>query len=178
MVPPTRAERHGRYASRPSTLRRMYDLLRSGWMAVLLATLLVACAQPVATPAQPGLATAELTLTRSPTCACCKGHEAHLEQAGIAVRTVIDEDITTIKDDYRIPSEMRSCHTSEVAGYFVEGHVPVAAIARLLAERPEIDGIALPGMPAGSPGMGGTLDRPLVVFASADGEVVGEFGRF
>lgn len=73
---------------------------------------------------------------------------------------------------------MRSCHTSEVAGYFVEGHVPVAAIERLLAERPEIDGIALAGMPAGSPGMGGTLEGPLVVFAIADGELVGESGRF
>lgn len=156
----------------------MYEPLRGGWMAVLLAAFLVACAQPVAAPAQSGLATAELTLTRSPTCACCKGHEAYLEQAGIAVRTVIDEDITTIKEDHRIPSEMRSCHTSEVAGYFVEGHVPLAAIERLLTERPEIDGIALPGMPAGSPGMGGTLEGPLVVFAIADGEVVGEFGRF
>ena len=156
----------------------MYEPLRGAWMAVLLATLLVACAQPVATPAQPGLATAELTLTRSPTCACCKGHEAYLQQAGIAVRTLIDEDITTIKDRYRIPSEMRSCHTSEVAGYFVEGHVPLAAIELLLTERPDIDGIALAGMPAGSPGMGGSLEGPLIVFAIADGEVVGEFGRF
>lgn len=147
-------------------------------MAALLATLLAACAQPVAPAARSGLAVAELTLTRSPTCACCEGHQAYLEQAGVVVRAVINDDITAVKDRFRIPSEMRSCHTSEVAGYFVEGHVPAAAIERLLTERPDIDGIALPGMPAGSPGMGGALAGALVVYAVRDGEVVGEFRRF
>jgi hypothetical protein len=73
---------------------------------------------------------------------------------------------------------MRSCHTSTIGRYFVEGHVPFAAIQQLMEQRPDIDGISLPGMPAGSPGMGGDLEGPLVVYAIDDGQVVGEFGSF
>ena len=71
---------------------------------------------------------------------------------------------------HNIPSELESCHTTEVAGYFVEGHVPVEAIDKLLEEKPDIDGIALPGMPAGSPGMGGLKTEDFVIYALKDGE--------
>lgn len=70
-----------------------------------------------------------------------------------------------IKSRLGIPPEMWSCHTIEAGGYFIEGHVPVKAIERLLAERPPITGIALPGMPPGSPGMGGVRTGPLVIYA-------------
>jgi hypothetical protein len=94
------------------------------------------------------------------------------------VRVTVSEDINALKDGYRIPAEMRSCHTSAIGRYFVEGHVPFPAIQQLMEQRPEIDGISLPEMPAGSPGMGGALEGPLVVYAIDDGRVVGEFGSF
>ncbi len=73
---------------------------------------------------------------------------------------------------------MYSCHTTDIGGYLVEGHVPLAAIERLLAERPPLDGIALPGMPAGSPGMGGSADGSLTVYGIRDGRIVEVFGEF
>jgi hypothetical protein len=123
-------------------------------------------------------ASLEVQLTKSPTCTCCTGHEAYLERLGMRVRVTVSEDINALKDGYRIPAEMRSCHTSAIGRYFVEGHVPFPAIQQLMEQRPEIDGISLPGMPAGSPGMGGALEGPLVVYAIDDGRVVGEFGSF
>lgn len=161
----------------------------------MLALLLLACAAPAgapasrtpaidrgatAAPADSGATAAPATaiVMRSPTCSCCGGHEAYLRDAGMEVLTVMHDDMAAVKDDYAVPADMRSCHTTDVAGYFVEGHVPLAAIDRLLAERPDIDGIALPGMPAGAPGMGGQLAGPLVVWAISDGAVVGEFGSF
>ncbi len=76
-----------------------------------------------------------------------------------------------VKDDYGIPEDMRSCHTSIMGDYYVEGHVPVEAIWKLLQEQPEIDGIALPGMPDGSPGMSGKKEQPFIIYSIADGEV-------
>jgi hypothetical protein len=152
--------------------------------AVLAATLLAACAQPADRPAvtasMPAAAWASLDvlLTKSPTCTCCTGHEAYLEGLGMRVQVTVAEDINAVKDVYSIPAEMRSCHTSTMGRYFVEGHVPFAAIQQLMEQRPDIDGITLPGMPAGSPGMGGELESPLVVYAIDDGQVVGEFGSF
>lgn len=152
--------------------------------AVVAAALLAACAQPadrpVVTASLPTAAWASLDvlLTKSPTCTCCTGHEAYLEGLGMRVQVTITEDINAVKDVYAIPAEMRSCHTSTIGRYFVEGHVPFAAIQQLMAQRPDIDGISLPGMPAGSPGMGGELEGPLVVYAIDDGAVVGEFGSF
>ena len=78
-------------------------------------------------------------------------------------------DMAAFKAEVGVPMEYASCHTTIVAGYFVEGHVPLAAIERLLAERPDIDGLALPGMPPGSPGMGGTQQGPFEVLAITDG---------
>lgn len=82
-----------------------------------------------------------------------------------------------LKESVGIPPDLASCHTALIDGYVVEGHVPADAIRRLLDERPEIDGIALPGMPAGSPGMGGRRDAAWVVYAVSGGEVT-EFGRW
>ncbi|MEX1155522.1 MAG: DUF411 domain-containing protein [Chloroflexota bacterium] len=157
----------------------MHILPRAGWSALLLALLLASCAQPGAAPSRnPGTPDDELVLTKSPTCTCCSGHEAYLRDAGMRVRVVLAENIADMKDEYGIPADMRSCHTSVIAGYFVEGHVPLAAIEQLLRERPDLDGIALPGMPAGAPGMGGVLAGPLTVYGIKDGRVVGEFGDF
>jgi hypothetical protein len=133
-----------------------------------------------AVPASPGGTGAAntVTLVRSPTCGCCEGHEEHLVAAGYEVRSVLTDGYGKVKDAHGIPLDMRSCHTSLVGRYFVEGHVPAAAIEQLLRDAPDIDGIALPGMPPGSPGMGGIAADGLTVWAIDDGEVVGEFGNF
>jgi len=152
---------------------------------VVAALLLAACGQPTATTtmspqsqAGPAFEGVEVLLTKSPTCGCCSEHAAYLRRFGMSVTEEARGDFTTVKDLYDIPAEMRSCHTATVGRYFVEGHVPYAAIQQLFAELPDIDGISLPGMPPGSPGMDGQLEGQLVVYAIKDGRVVGEFGSY
>ncbi|MEM1945351.1 MAG: DUF411 domain-containing protein [Nitrososphaerota archaeon] len=107
---------------------------------------------------------------RSPACSCCGQYEDYLRASGVIVRSVEMSEIVSFKDRLGIPREMWSCHTSIVEGYYVEGHVPLEAVEKLLDERPAIRGIALPSMPSGSPGMGGVRDKPLKVF-SIDGGI-------
>jgi hypothetical protein len=114
---------------------------------------------------------------RSASCECCGKYVAYLEDQGFEVRTVIEEDRGPLSGRLGIPAEMSSCHTSMVEGYFVEGHAPVEAIHRLLEDRPDVDGIALPGMPPGSPGMGGRQEGPLTIYAITNG-VATEFMVF
>ena len=94
-----------------------------------------------------------VTVTKDPSCGCCGGWVAHVEAAGFPVRVVESPDMDSPQRRLGVPAELASCHTAEVGGYVVEGHVPAAAIRRLLAERPDATGLAVPGMPAGSPGM-------------------------
>ncbi|HWH37733.1 MAG TPA: DUF411 domain-containing protein [Candidatus Limnocylindrales bacterium] len=166
----------------------MTRLLRP-FLLFSLAALLAGCAgAPAAAPREPvpvepsvplaAPTSLAITLVRSPSCGCCAGHADHLARAGYDVASTLTDGYIAVKDAHGIPADMRSCHTSLVGRYFVEGHVPAAAIEQLLRELPEIDGIALPGMPPGSPGMGGVAEGPLVVWAIEDGRVVGEFGRF
>ena len=98
---------------------------------------------------------------------------SYLRELGFEVTTVIPDDMTAFKAEYLIPPAMSSCHTAvfEDSGYVVEGHMPIVAIDQLLANSPDIDGIALPGMPPGTPGMGGRMAGPLEVFALKDGLV-------
>jgi hypothetical protein len=131
--------------------------------------------------APPAGAAAEVptvTVHKTEACECCGQYEDYLEDLGVDTEVVIHDDIGAVKDDLGVPLDQRSCHTNEVAGYFVEGHVPVEAIATLLDEAPDVDGIALAGMPSGSPGMPGEQLEPFVVTTAVDGEVVGELGRF
>ena len=110
-----------------------------------------------------------VTLYRTPTCGCCIKYADYLEEQGFQVETIVQEDLSELKEQLGIPEEMQACHTALIGDYFVEGHVPVEAIDRLLDERPAVDGIAVPGMPAGSPGMGGVLQGSLVVYSITDG---------
>ena len=104
-------------------------------------------------------------------CSCCSSYSNYLESFGIEVKRNFVEDFS-IKTQYDIPSSMYSCHTVIVEKYFVEGHVPIEIIEKLLNEQPNITGIALPGMPQGAPGMGGYRTGPLQVYAiSRDGSV-------
>jgi hypothetical protein len=117
-----------------------------------------------------GQASAIVTVYSSPTCGCCHEYEKYLEENGFEVEPIRTEEMSEMKDELNIPEEMRSCHTAKVGEYFIEGHVPVEAIWKLLEEQPPISGIALPGMPSGSPGMGGDKEEPFTIYAIVDGE--------
>ena len=90
---------------------------------------------------------------KSPTCGCCSKWVDHLRDAGFEVRTTEMRDLADLKASHGIPRHLESCHTALVAGYVLEGHVPATDIQRLLLERPAVRGLAVPGMPIGSPGM-------------------------
>lgn len=95
----------------------------------------------------------KVTVTKDPSCVCCSGWVDHLKQAGFPVAVVQTTDLDRVKTRLRVPPALAACHTGEVAGYVIEGHVPASAIKRLLAEKPGATGLAVPGMPIGSPGM-------------------------
>ena len=92
---------------------------------------------------------------KDPNCGCCSDWVQHLRDAGFAVKVVEAADLKAVRDRLGVPAALAACHTAEVAGYVVEGHVPAEAVRRLLSDRPKAQGIAVPGMPIGSPGMEG-----------------------
>jgi len=96
---------------------------------------------------------AEVIVYKSPSCNCCNKWISHLRDAGFEVTGKNRSDMSNIKSDLGVGRSLRSCHTAIVDGYVVEGHVPADDIKRMLLERPEVTGIAVPGMPRGSPGM-------------------------
>lgn len=103
---------------------------------------------------------------KSMSCGCCGLHAKYLSgKGGLDLDIMIMEDVEPAKDDLNIPNELRTCHTFIIGDYYVEGHVPLEAINRLLEEKPDIAGIALPGMPPGSPGMMGSKSGDWVIFA-------------
>lgn len=109
---------------------------------------------------------------RTPSCGCCKSYEEYLRKHGYEVESVVAENLDPVKAEYGIPDDAESCHTSIIGGYAVEGHVPVEAIDALLAERSDVEAIAVPGMPANSPGMGEPNGEPLeVVAVGTDGQL-------
>ncbi len=112
--------------------------------------------------------TGEAVLYKDPACDCCKGYIAYLREAGIDVDAVNTDDIVSIKEKHKVPEDMYSCHTMIIGGYVVEGHVPLAALNRLLSRQPDIAGIALPGMPSGSPGMPGPKTEKFVIYVISD----------
>ncbi len=103
---------------------------------------------------------------RTPTCGCCGAWVRHLEAAGFRTAVTVQDDLAPLKRQHGITPALESCHTAVVAGYVIEGHVPAADIARLLRERPAgVRGLAVPGMPAGSPGMEGPVAEPYATLA-------------
>ena len=107
---------------------------------------------------------------KTPSCGCCYGYVLFLEEKKFKVKQTDMRSLHTIKQKYNIPVEMQSCHTTVMGKYFIEGHVPIEAINKLLKEQPDIDGIALPGMPIGTPGMPGDKDEPYVIYQLTDGK--------
>jgi hypothetical protein len=106
-------------------------------------------------------------LFKNPQCSCCEAYATYLRRRGLTVSVVATNDLAELDRKAGISEELEGCHTMFVGDYFVSGHVPVEAVTRLLSERPDIKGITLPGMPAGSPGMSGAKDAPFTIHAIA-----------
>ena len=107
---------------------------------------------------------------KTASCGCCYGYVLFLEEEKFKVKQTDMRSLHMIKKKYNIPPKMQSCHTTILGKYFIEGHVPIEAINKLLKEQPDIDGIALPGMPTGTPGMPGEKEEPYVIYQLVDGK--------
>ena len=105
-----------------------------------------------------------VTVFKTPTCGCCGKWVEHLKANGFTVKVQEVNDTSAYEKQYRVPRNMVSCHTAVVNGYTIEGHVPAAEIKRLLNERPHAVGLAVPGMPVGSPGMEAARSEAYSVF--------------
>ena len=127
-------------------MSRLASVLLGGLGAATLVTAVLA-----QRPAQDK--SSELTVYKSPTCGCCGKWIDHMKAAGFQVKVVDLDDLTEIKQASGVPMKLRTCHTAVVGNYAIEGHVPADVVKKLLAEKPAGAGIAVPGMPIGSPGM-------------------------
>jgi hypothetical protein len=139
-------------------------------LSLLLAVTLSGCSPTTAEPSLPGV-----TVHKSATCGCCQLWVDRLRGAGFTVEVRNEDNLNDVKQRVGIPYGMGSCHTAEVAGYFVEGHVPIEDVQRLLRERPDAKGLTVPGMPAGSPGMevpSGQVQPYEVLLVGRDGSTI------
>jgi hypothetical protein len=107
----------------------------------------------LATRRLPAQASQPITVYKSKSCGCCALWVEHLEANNFSPRVHDEEAMDPLKDKLGVPVELRSCHTAIAGAYLIEGHVPAADIKRLLADRPKVAGLAVPGMPSGTPGM-------------------------
>lgn len=166
---------------------------RSLWMLLASSAWLVACSQ-AANPASAVVVSnapdnrantsvfhplPRMTVHKSPSCGCCHLWVEHVRDAGFTVAIKDTDDLASVKHAHGIADDLASCHTAEVEGYVIEGHVPAQDIERLLRERPDIRGLAVPGMPMGSPGMetpDGHREAYVVLALHKDGQV-SEFAR-
>ena len=131
--------------------RRIFCL---GLPFALFGSALPAAAEPIAA-----------TMYKNPQCSCCESYAAYLRENGFQVDVKATNDLAEISRKAGIPSKLQGCHTMFVGDYVVDGHVPVNVIRQLVAERPAIAGITLPGMPMGSPGMTGRKTAPFKIYA-------------
>lgn len=99
--------------------------------------------------------TTDVTMYKDPNCGCCSKWAEHMREAGFTVNEVHSQQTDRVKQQLGIPEAVSSCHSARIGKYLVEGHVPAADVKRLLAEQPDVAGLAAPGMPLGSPGMEG-----------------------
>jgi len=112
-----------------------------------------------------------IVVYKTPTCGCCSKWVDHLKANGFTVLAQNRDDLAPVRAQHGVPPRVLSCHTALVGSYVVEGHVPAADVKRLLQEKPAIKGIAVPGMPMGSPGMEGPTSQPYDTLAfTADGK--------
>lgn len=109
--------------------------------------------KPVTDAVETAITADTIVVYKHPTCGCCNKWITHLQQAGFQVVARDEPQMSLVKTRLGVPAELASCHTAEVNGYVIEGHVPAENIRKLLATRPTAKGLAVPGMPIGSPGM-------------------------
>ena len=140
-------------------------------VALLALGALGACGGPESEPERVALTelseAMQMTVYKTPTCGCCSNWVDHMKAAGFPIEAVdtTHVDLQGIKRVHGVPAHAASCHTAVVDGYVVEGHVPAEDVARMLRERPDIRGLAVPGMPMGSPGMEGPISQKYDVIA-------------
>ena len=152
-------------------------LTRRDWLARVVPGVAVLAIAPDlvarrgALEAQPSQLPRAMTVYKSPTCGCCSAWIEHVEKAGFRCTVRDLPDLTEVKASFGVPRALESCHTAQIGGYLVEGHVPADLIEKLLREKPTARGLAVPGMPIGSPGMeGGTPERyQVLLFDRAGG---------
>jgi hypothetical protein len=124
------------------------NMTRRSLVIGLAASALLAYSHPLRAQDLP-----KIVVSKDPTCGCCTGWVEHLRKAGFTAEVVETSEINRVKVRLGVPQDLASCHTAEIGGYVIEGHVPADAIKRLLAEKPTGKGLAVAGMPMGSPGM-------------------------
>lgn len=123
-------------------------------------------------------AAAQIDIYKSITCGCCDVYSKYVDgKTEPRVNSFNVQNPEEISTRYGIPKEMESCHTMIIGNYFVEGHVPLEAVEKLLKEQPDIKGIAMPGMPMGSPGMTGQKSGDFIIYAVANDGTYSEFMR-
>lgn len=107
----------------------------------------------------------EAVIYKSASCGCCGIYSSYMKNKVEKLTVITTDDVNSIKRNQGVPPELESCHTMIIGDYFVEGHVPIEAVQKLMAERPDIAGIALPGMPSGTPGMPGAKTSQWKIYA-------------
>lgn len=131
-----------------SQIRQLIQILTINFVAIAMSILLVS--EPsMAVPSK----SPTINVYRAPSCSCCGGWIDHLATQGFQPTSIATSNMETLKQQYGVPEGLASCHTAVIDKYVIEGHVPAEDIKRLLVERPNVAGIAVPGMPIGTPGM-------------------------
>lgn len=106
----------------------------------------------------------EVTVYKDPDCGCCTEWVKYMQESGFKVKQVNTRAMDEERQRFGVPPHLASCHTAKVGGYTVEGHVPASAVKKMLAEKPSVRGLTIPGMPANAPGMGAHLPGTLKVY--------------
>ncbi len=120
----------------------------------------------------------EIDIYKSATCGCCLIYSQYFNsKTSLKINSINVQNLDSIRNQYGVPLELQSCHTTIVGDYFVEGHIPLEAVEKLLKEDPDIKGIAMPGMPSGSPGMPGQKYGDFIIYAVNHDGSYSEFMR-
>jgi hypothetical protein len=133
-------------------------------LSAVLAAGSILHAAPVRSDADETASSPHIEVFKTPACGCCTEWARHLEENGFETQITEVNNLAKLKRDNGVPGDIYTCHTGVVEGYTIEGHVPAADIKRLLAERPDVKGLLVPGMPQGSPGMESSTPQPYTVF--------------
>lgn len=143
-------------------INNRYIRLLAVWVIAVVAVILLTTETSIAATSD----ALKITVYRDPACGCCGNWMNHLTTQGFEPKNVVTADMDALKQQYGVPNDLASCHTAIINGYVIEGHVPAADIKRLIAQKLDVTGIAVPGMPNGSPGMESEdAPEPFTVFS-------------